>query len=88
MQLNLWIRAFFFNIFNIQNLADFSKTLAKKLVEFTQEKQFSPKKAFPIVLSTNFFFKKKSPKKKIIDYFWGEYFRRGIFRKILVIIIF
>jgi len=43
VQLNLWIRAFFFNIFNIQNLADFSKTLAKTLIEFTQEKQFCPK---------------------------------------------
>jgi hypothetical protein len=56
VQLNLWIRAFFFNIFNIQNLADFSKILAKTLVEFTQEKQFCPKN-FP-----NFFVDKKNKK--------------------------
>jgi hypothetical protein len=60
VQLNLWIRAFFFNYFNIQNLADFSKTLAKTLVEFTQEKQFCPKN-FPNCFIDG---KKKKKKKK------------------------
>jgi hypothetical protein len=55
-------------------LADFFKTLAQTLVEFTQEKQFCPKN-FP----NCFVDKKQSPQKQIIDYFWGEYFKEGIF---------
>jgi len=46
-------QSFLSNIFNIQNLADFSKTLAKTLVEFTQEKQFCPK-SFPNCFVNNF----------------------------------